>query len=501
MRGRLLRLVILCHRWLGITWCLLFALWFSSGIVMMYWSFPEVEPADRLERSEVLNASLIRVPPVDAWAQVGQGGQPDQVRVRMMNGRPIYRFRSDEGPVLVFADNGQVLPKISSELAAQIASAWTGQSASAAKVDGPMTVRDQWTITSPPNPQWPLLKYSWPNGEDVYVSTVSGDVVQHTTRGSRIAAYFGAIPHWMYFTALRKDTPTWRRVVLWSSGTGVLVSLLGLVVGVWIYSPRRRYRVAEVSSSFPYSGFKRWHAILGLIFGVITCTWGLSGMLSMIPFPALAEGPSEAYKVAGALSGGQPPLFTYSPKPPAQAIRQVAADIRVKEIEFTSFAGEPVYLARETPKKTRIVPVNFDPAPLYDPDIVATVLARAVSPLEVVEARLVDKYEAYYLDRHGDLPLPALFVRLNDPSKSTFYVDLNTARLVAAYSTISRWNRWLYHGFHSLDFPWLYHYRPAWDVVVMTLLLAGLALSVTAVAIAWQVLRGKIGRSKQPLHL
>ena len=57
-----------------------------------------------------------------------------------------------------------------------------------------MTVRDQWTITSPPNPQWPLLKYSWPNGEDVYVSTVSGDVVQHTTRGSRIAAYFETFP-------------------------------------------------------------------------------------------------------------------------------------------------------------------------------------------------------------------------------------------------------------------------------------------------------------------
>ena len=224
-------------------------------------------------------------------------------------------------------------------------------------------------------------------------------------------------------------------------------------------------------------------------------------MLSMIPFPALAAGPSEAYKVAGALSGGQPPLFTYSPKPPAQAIHQVAAEIRVKEIEFTSFAGEPVYLVRETPKKTRIVPVNFDPAPFYDPDIVATVVARAVNPLEVVEARLVDKYEAYYLDRHGDLPLPALFIRLNDPSKSTFYVDLNTARLVAAYSTVSRWNRWLYHGFHSLDFPWLYRYRPAWDVVVMTLLLAGLGLSVTAVVIAWQVLRGKFGRLKHPLHL
>ena len=33
----------------------------------------------------------------------------------------------------------------------------------------------------------------------------------------------------------------------------------------------------------------------------------------------------------------------------------------------------------------------------------------------------------------------------------------------------SRWNRWLYHGFHSLDFPFLYYKRPLWDIVVILL--------------------------------
>jgi hypothetical protein len=225
-------------------------------------------------------------------------------------------------------------------------------------------------------------------------------------------------------------------------------------------------------------------------------------MLSMSPFPALTAGPDAAFQIVGALSGDQPPLAAYSRKPPTAAIRQVAADLRVKEIEFTSFAGEPVYLALETTQKTRIVPVNFDPAPFYDPDIVATVVAQAVKPAKVVEARLVDKYEAYYLDRHGDLPLPALFVRLDDAFKSTYYVDLKTARLVLAYSTRSRWNRWLYHGLHSLYFPWLYRSRPTWDLLVLTLLVAGLCLSLTAVMIAWQVLRGKIGRPRQqPVQL
>src|SRR6267378_794406 len=69
-RARLLKFVIFCHRWLGVTWCLLFALWFTSGIVMMYWSFPEVEVADRLRRAPALDASHIQVSPQDAYARL-----------------------------------------------------------------------------------------------------------------------------------------------------------------------------------------------------------------------------------------------------------------------------------------------------------------------------------------------------------------------------------------------------------------------------------------------
>ena len=109
----------------------------------------------------------------------------------------------------------------------------------------------------------------------MYVSEVTGEVVQYTTRDSRIGAYFGAIPHWLYFTPLRENGPLWSKVVIWASGIGALTSFLGLIVGIWISLPQKR---------IPYAGQKRWHAILGLIFGVVTCTWVFSGMLSMDPF-------------------------------------------------------------------------------------------------------------------------------------------------------------------------------------------------------------------------
>ena len=41
-------------------------------------------------------------------------------------------------------------------------------------------------------------------------------------------AYFGAIPHWMYFTALRKHGPQWSAFVIWlrsSLGTAGVVGL------------------------------------------------------------------------------------------------------------------------------------------------------------------------------------------------------------------------------------------------------------------------------------
>ena len=36
------RSLILVHRWLGVALCLVFLLWFPSGIGMMYWDFPSV---------------------------------------------------------------------------------------------------------------------------------------------------------------------------------------------------------------------------------------------------------------------------------------------------------------------------------------------------------------------------------------------------------------------------------------------------------------------------
>ena len=54
---------------------------------------------------------------------------------------------------------------------------------------------------------------------------------------------------------------------------------------------------------------------------------------------------------------------------------------------------------------------------------------------------------------------------------------------------LSRINRWLYHGLHSLDFPFLYYRRPLWDIVVIVCSIGGIILSATTIATAWRRVR------------
>jgi hypothetical protein len=477
------RSAIFVHRWLGVGLCLFFLLWFPSGIGMMYWDFPAVSTADRLERSPALDPAAIRLSPAEAYATIGQSQPPSQARLSTFDGRPVYRFRAGRGESLVYADNGERPTVGSDDLAARVASAWVGQPASAASVDT-LDEADQWTVQGSFRAQRPLRKYSWANGEQVYVSLASGEVVQYTTKASRLGAYLGPIPHWIYFTPLRTHQLAWSRVVIWSSGIATVAAILGLVIGVWMYSPAKRYRIAGAATAIPYRGQKRWHTVFGLIFGAGAVTWALSGMLSMDPLPSLsARNPTD---IPEALRG-RPPLSAFAARDPRAALAALAG-LPIKELEFVSVGGEPVYIATADRGQTRIVPLSGPPRDAFDHQRIVDLLTQAAQPRGLAETRVLDRYDRYYLDRRRQKPLPVILVRVNDAEGTRFYIDPKDARLVGSYSARTWTSRWLYHGLHSLDFPWLYDHRPLWDIIVISFMLGGSALCVTSLILAWRVL-------------
>jgi hypothetical protein len=234
--------------------------------------------------------------------------------------------------------------------------------------------------------------------------------------------------------------------------------------------------------------------VFGLIFGLGAVTWAFSGMLSMEPFPlqygrAVDEARLEDVRRARNLPGllrGSAAFSAFSQKHPSQVLTELG-DFQVKDLELTAFAGQCVYLATLTGGATRIVPVDGPVMEGFKEDeIVDAVKAAAGSTL--ADVRTIDRYDRYYLDRRGLRPLPVVRVQLNDPDETRYYIDPKTARVVGGHNAGNSVTRWFYHGLHSLDFPWLYKYRPLWDIVVITFMVGGTALCVTSLILAWRVL-------------
>ena len=178
-----------------------------------------------------------------------------------------------------------------------------------------------------------------------------------------------------------------------------------------MYSPAKRYRVETRTTSIPYRGQKRWHMVLGLVFGLGAATWAFSGMLSMDPFPVGSARRGDGGGIPAALRGGVP-MAAMSTNP-REALERLPSE-RVKEMELTSFDGEPIYLATLGDRKTRIVTADGAVRTTFDRERIRRILTTASGPFGLVELRELSAYDWYYLDRRGTRPLPVLLARVND---------------------------------------------------------------------------------------
>ena len=113
------RWLVYTHRWLGIAGGLLFAVWFVSGIVVMYAGMPELTESNRLQRLPVLDLSLVSVAPGAAAAVVG--ASPSEMVVAMVGSRPVYRFPHAGRWTPVYADTGELFAGLTTAEAAPAA--------------------------------------------------------------------------------------------------------------------------------------------------------------------------------------------------------------------------------------------------------------------------------------------------------------------------------------------------------------------------------------------
>jgi hypothetical protein len=175
---------------------------------------------------------------------------------------------------------------------------------------------------------------------------------------------------------------------------------------------------------------------------------------------------------------------------PAGAIRRAIEGFRprlTKEIEIVRFRGH--YYASAAEGIVSLHEPHLGAAQQLPPDLVIGSAPVVMPGAPIDGMQWMDDYDAYYYDRSRRRPLPVLRVRYGDPQRTWLYFDPRHGTIARKEERLSRLNRWLYHGFHSFDFPFLYDRRPLWDIVVIALSAGGLLLSMTTITAAWRRLR------------
>src|SRR5580698_2746565 len=84
-----MKALVVLHRWLGIGFCLLFAMWFASGIVMHFVPFPSLAEAARFAGLLPIDMSQVRHDPNEAVA-ASDVRETQRVRLLQRADGPVY---------------------------------------------------------------------------------------------------------------------------------------------------------------------------------------------------------------------------------------------------------------------------------------------------------------------------------------------------------------------------------------------------------------------------
>jgi uncharacterized iron-regulated membrane protein len=479
------RWLYLGHRWTGIFLCMLFAIWFVSGVVMMYVPFPSFREAERVARAIPIQWEQVRVRPDQVLAKLGNKAFPDEMRLEMTGGEPVYRVTDDEGRHAVSAHTGETFGPVSRVRAMQIAKGMTGSEPAGAD----LIERDQWVVTRAYTKIAPFWRVRMLDGAgtDVYVTQKTGEIVQNTDRRERFWNWLGAVPHWIYFEILRVHQEPWRQTVIWASGIGIIGAILGMWIGILRVRIKKRYKSNSVS---PYRGWMKWHHVTGLIGGFFLVTWIFSGWISMSPFGGMGGG---GQNITKRYTGEEAPRFV-----PTNLVGLSQSAHGAREVRFTYINSKPTVLAIDADNRAMALSgVTASPIRPTRKSIEA-LASEAVEAGKLIDTRLLTQPDLYWYStgdpRRDGRPLPVLRLTFDDPQKSWLYVDPSTGMLLGQSNEGRRTYRWLFSALHSFDLPLLLEYRPLRDGLMIMLSLAGLIVSVSGIVVGWRYLRRRTPR-------
>jgi hypothetical protein len=474
------------HRWLGVVFCLFFAMWFATGIVMHFVPFPTLSEANRFSGLPPIDRARVAVNPAAAVAASGVAGIT-RLRLMQRSDGPIYIVYGRSALKALHAADLADGAVRSDQLALAIARDYAQRrqltDANAAVVG--LVVYDQWTVAGPFDAHRPLYRVALNDdgGTELYVSSATGEVVQETTRRQRLWNYAGSVAHWIYLGVLRHHAAVWTAVV-WSLA---LAALLGAMAGAILGA--LRFGADETRFPSPLRGWQLWHYRIGLVCMSFVLSYMFSGWLSMDSGLLFSTGQPTGREEAtvagspdwGALSADQPNLLN----PQVREVEWFAFDGRIYRREQASLSGQQLALA--APRQDGTTPERHYLS-VADVDALAPQLASGCGAAAIV------KSDDDYAITSNVPDAPVFRLACGDV---WFDIDGATGTLLETLDPSRRLYRWLFDGLHRLDFPILIRHPRLRAALVITLCGCGFLFSLSGVVLALRRLRQRLRMPKR----
>jgi uncharacterized iron-regulated membrane protein len=486
-----MRQLFLWHRWLGIGLCIFMALWFISGIVMLYIGYPKLSPAEHLKALPELSRTSSYIDIEKAFLSTGQSTEPRKISLSSIADEPVYLFKFPKmATIAINAISGERINSINQQQALKSARAFYNglEPQYLGLID-----RDTWTLSRGLDDERPLHVVKIEDDEQrlLYISSHSGLIVRDATLMERIWGWIGAWLHWIYPL---KTMPWWADMIIYLSLIATVMSVLGQYLGIKRWRFSTTYRSGSHS---PYqTAFARWHHIGGLLFGFVLIAWIFSGLLSMGPWHLLANQsqlPVKKYENTSLSALKSPWSIT------ELLTKFNESGLQPKELTWHKINGQFWLTAYNDTGQSRVIPLfgSGDVKSLIPIESLLKGLEN-IAPLQAFHYEWLEKYDFYYYGRQQQSmygsrikPLPILRVKFSDPAKTWLHIDPASGEILANIDQRRRVARWLFNLLHSWDLNALLDRPLLRELLIIAFSLGGLVICISGIVVGWRRVKRK----------
>ena len=476
------------HRVLGTAVSLLFLMWFCTGLVLIYHSFPNVTAEQKNSMLPSLPDSLPSIE--ELTSRIKNPDKTTKIRLRQFQGQTLITVSEKKHSYTFCADTNQHVHKLDYQAVETIAKRWIN--APIEKVDT-LKELEQWVMYSKYEPELPIYKFYFSDEKhsQLYISSKSGDVQQFTNADQRFWAWIGAIPHTLYIPVLRKHTQLWIDTIMTLAIVGLVMCVGGIYVGIDAYY--RRYKKKGKLESPYRKKWYWWHHVIGLLFGIFLLTWAISGVMSLKKVPQWLVKTHQEYKIPMKIKGKHPSLDKYILD--YRLLKQKYPDL--KEVEWAYYQGVPIYKTIIGGKE-----VSFDASQDTVKELFLSqkAIEKSIRSIHGDSVRfnvtLIDEYENYYLPWKKELALPVYKVEVDDADKSLYYINPKNGDY--KYLNQNRKTRkWIFNALHYFHIKWLMDRPVLWTIAIWIAATGCIVISATGVWLSWKWIKRKLKRKNK----